>query len=313
MADSKNPTYISNEEEQALNKELGLIIPSGVLTETIPHWIAFFRTVRLMYMSELIKKEMVREMLNDFISIPDQNKPDFNRNLADFAEVQANRKGQLDELFQTKMMEDDLNYLVKILPEDMGQKLMYYVNTGEEMPEDMMDDMEQEAVIGGDELAAEKLRRALGGRSKFDASSLEEGGQVLMPTDIADRFDLDEMQDTPLPSNSTLPQRTPTLSPVLPKMPMQPSQAVQPSQYPNNQARPALGTIRPARPQVSQNISPVQQNGVIRPSSPAPVRDELDPYGEFLNDTPTSNQIPTNNVAAGIHASKPKGLDDLVK
>lgn len=198
-----NTGQITSQEEQELNQKLGLVLPQGLITESIPMWLSYFRLIRFMYIKEILPVENVPQMLADFAEIPDRYKSEFIGKLYDMAQDQINKIISLEELHAAADLENQIQELIAKLPPELATQFQQEVlgkQILEASPEiiNMAQDDQQQEVL-------RNLYSALDKRNRLDVREMNLG-QTLAPADIVDRFDLDQPATPkypPLPSQNT--------------------------------------------------------------------------------------------------------------
>ena len=210
--------YLTSDQQRELNAKLNLNMPHNVLTEHLPTWVAFFRLVRWMWISDLVTEPEVPSYLSDFNKIPDANKQNYLNALTKLIEQQREQKEKLEELFKIKEAEDFYKDTIAMMPENIREQFINYMDGGEE--EDLTE-ITQQLNDTGDVEVLNRLQNALDKRNLINASSTRKAtiNQAMSPDQIDSRFNLGsslpEQQNLP-PQNSN-PQR---LKPILPKLPI---------------------------------------------------------------------------------------------
>jgi hypothetical protein len=249
-----------------LNAELGLVVPDNVLTENLPLWQTFFRTLRNMYRNEMLTKEEIHsDYIPAFLSIPDSRKQGFLNDLANQVDQQLKEITEAETIITLGEVQDKINKILSLLPPDLQLEFTKQINGGT-IPDEVQRQIGQylgpgESLTPEEEesYAQARLANALDKRKVLDARKFN---TPLPPEKIQDIVDQHERFTRPI---TPTPQPRPT-API-----SQPTFVPQPN-YPRPVVAPA-----PAQPIVTPIISaPTPQPTQIYPTTPDSTYDYLE-------------------------------------
>ncbi len=330
-----------------LNLKLGLSLPPAITQDEIPLYNSFFDLMRNMYKWEMLSDEEIDIYYKRFIPTTVEEKQQIN--------------SDLDRLYRTKLSEnlviqqyldEEENFqewqdLFDSLDPVSQEKLIYYIQTNQEMPKELLEKVVEEErkamEIGVDgepdliideetEAYAKKNLEKVLNRRGFSASTLTS-------KDVSELVNARNSQPAQIPVRPNIPpvrvpNRTANAQFVQPNSETFPVQEIQPtanfqpniqqsmqaqSSYQNNQVQ---NGFSPQFQQVNlPNIQvPVQQNMPVQPNpQAAPIQQNIPPsyptsYPQFNNADASTAQRPINTLPkpiAGLNRP-PKGLDDLL-
>jgi hypothetical protein len=277
------------EDEARLNAELGLKLPSGILTESIKLWQAYFEFLRSSYVKELIGKEDIPYFLKNFNEVPDSNKLDCISLLNRQMEDKLQRNQLVEAMWAQDEADREIEGVMSLLTPELQKEFDRFLETGQEVPDELVDQGIQDLNQLGQVDAVNRLQRALDKRNMITSKSIQidrQTGQALTPEEVSARFNLDSDPET-----DNVDQFVPPPSSVQ----NQPT-ALQPSLSPANPVN---------NPMPQQNLNPVLPQTAPKPGVN---RDELDPYADV--GSMNSQQPTTLNSQNGRPG--PRGLDDLI-
>jgi hypothetical protein len=297
------------QQEELLNQELGLYIPQGVLTETIPLWQSLFYELRYLYKNELATKENIQEYVTRFGSLPDNKKNQCLVMMRDAIRAKESENELLEEIRVDEEIKEETDALIRMLGPEMKEKVLYFIASGQDLPPEIVSQMKDDLHDMDDDQVLERLSRAMDRRRTLNG--IGEPGQVLNPEEIVDRFNLD---DTDAVQSNSIAEQVSII----------PNQTPQIAQAPQRlQPIPARPPIRPNTPRpngaqpFNQPMNTIQTPPPQRPINSAinqyPTQNSLPP--QFNPERPQTQVVNSPNpnyyTPPGVH-NKPNGLDKLL-
>jgi hypothetical protein len=327
----ENEGVATQQEVDEINASLGLVMPDGILTETIPVWKKFFYMIRKMIATDSIKEEQIPGLIEKFNKVPDGNKIEMINSIYEKYLKFLDDSEVLKDLWYAEDLKDAYEEFIALMPEKERIRIQHLIETGEDLDIDAINQelRELESVLGAEtaQRAAEYLLGTRKGGFRVDAdneraqyTTSARGGSVLNPDELEERLSVEDEREN-IQSEEEI-QAQPARAPRAPGQPNKAPQLVQPDtgvSLPPRRSAPTLEqltqrkqamtkTTNPGNRQPQQNVpsQPIQRTNSAQPAPRPQPAQQTNPNPQ--GPAPKNPKTPT--IPGG---QKPMGtLDDLL-
>jgi hypothetical protein len=178
-------------EQKKLLEELGLVVPANLNADEQRLWDAFIKVLYHGYLMEVVDPGTIEQYFEAFASVPTENKSSFKTAIYNLIEQKVIEQGTTAEIYEINELDNEINEMALLIPEEDRERFIYYMNTGEGLTDEEWVEIQKILSEEKEYEAVERLEKALNRDEKLNIGLREIKSIGLSPEELTAKFDLD--------------------------------------------------------------------------------------------------------------------------
>jgi hypothetical protein len=180
-------------EENLAKNQLGMVIPGTATSEEKPLWDAYFNTLYYACQFGIIVKDDVPYFITNFEKIDISKKTEVNSQLFEYFENKIGQNFAASEVLAIDEANRFVDEISNALPDELREKFNYFMNTGEELPENYQEQIAVELAKKNEAEVYNRLQNALNKDKTLNIGIRDSRAtRGLSPDEVAAKFGLDD-------------------------------------------------------------------------------------------------------------------------
>jgi hypothetical protein len=179
-------------EQKKVLEELGLVVPQTATTEQAQGWDDFIMVLYYGINMDVVDPSQVDVYLQDYDEVLDENKSLFKTQVFNLIEQKIIEKANTEEAFEIRALDNEIEEIANLLPEEDRERFVYFMNTGEGLTDEDWEQIQSSLTQQKEQEVLGRLERALNRDTTLNIGIREQKTTGLTPEELTAKFGLDE-------------------------------------------------------------------------------------------------------------------------
>jgi hypothetical protein len=179
-------------EQTKILEELGLVIPQTATATEQTGWKDFIMVLYYGINMDVVDAAQIPLYFQEYDEVLDENKSFFKTQVYNLIEQKIIEKANIEEVFEIRALDNEIDEIANLLPEEDRERFVYFMNTGEGLTDEDWAQIQGSLTAQKEQEVLGRLERALNRDQTLNIGIREQKSTGLSPEELTAKFGLDE-------------------------------------------------------------------------------------------------------------------------